>query len=146
MPGTPSGPSARPACGCTPKPIREPRFVSKCFELQGLWQGRRRAFSKLLNFPNSHSNSICVDNGINCFESQISSCKGFLVYICVNSSTQLCQRSNGREHRVRWAPRYKTDVRPSSRASVLLFFLPSPLQHIPVPSPLAHKHNSIDIV
>ena len=101
MPGTLSGESARSARGYTPRPIREPRFISKRYELQGLWQGWRRSFSKLLNFLNSHSNGICVDNGINCFGSQVASCKGFIVYICVNSNTQLCQRRNGREYRVR---------------------------------------------
>jgi hypothetical protein len=61
---------------------------------KGLWQGERTPLCKLLNFLNSHSDGSCVDNGINCFASQISTFKGIIVYICVNSSTKLCQRGN----------------------------------------------------
>lgn len=91
-PATLTGRSAR--CVHSSQRLPESRvLLLNAVSVKGSGRNGGGPFSKL-NFLNFPSIGTCVDNGINLSGSQISSFKGIIVYICVNSRNQWCQRGN----------------------------------------------------
>lgn len=141
-PGTPSGTSAEPACGFTPKPTWEPCLVSKCYELERALTGMEEThFLKTVEFSNF-----------------------WLKWHLGRQWAKLLWKLNFKFQRHTWLPLckfqpmvvpetkcgafkigpslgYKVSVRPL--ASLSLFYSELFSTHLLTSSPHAHKHCSI---
>lgn len=135
-PATPTSSSAKSAPGFTPTPPREPCSVSKCCDSEGLGRNGRGPFSKF-----SLDQHLCRQWDKPLWKPSF---KGVIVYICVNSRTQWCQRGSAECSTQARLGHQRNEYQPLLACFSPFSFFPT-LQHTLTSSPLAHKFNSIII-